>query len=106
MSEAGVSASLYEAHLCDAGCGDYLDIDESQYWQEGWFYCESSGCLDEKSIGSIPLKELQKDFKYCEGRSVELEKDSKWEYWGNYTSKVRRSCRLLEIDTPEWAKAY
>ncbi|MFZ3132361.1 MAG: hypothetical protein WA125_15025, partial [Desulfosporosinus sp.] len=62
--------------------------------------------LDEQSIGSIPLEELQKVFQYREDHEAELEKDSKWGYWENFTSKVRCSCRILEIDIPEWAKAY
>ena len=39
----GLDLTLYEACLCDGGCGDYLDAADSLYRHDGWLYCDS--CL-------------------------------------------------------------
>lgn len=101
LAANGMEAVLYEAHLCDAECGDYLDRGDSNYWHDGWFYCDS--CTDYwKYIGYYDSKELEKDIKYYEENPDDLVKDSRDEYWVRYTAKIRRSCLLLNVEIPEW----
>ncbi|WP_156920651.1 hypothetical protein [Thermicanus aegyptius] len=100
----GFHLRTYSAHLCDGGCGDYLDLSDSLYWQNGWFYCES--CLDNYDVGELSLDGLKRLLRYFEENNEKLQRiiyDESGDY-DRFKSMIRRACRIHQIEFPVWVE--
>ncbi|WP_433945515.1 hypothetical protein [Paenibacillus sp. SN-8-1] len=89
----------YTAHLCDGGCNDYLDISDTDYWHDGWFYCHS--CISNKEVGELDRENLVDNIKFY---NQHMDIIQKLENPEGFRSLIRRACRIHRIEMPEWAQ--
>lgn len=67
--------------------------------QDSWFYCEV--CEEKFHPGIFSKNELLEEFTlYDKWRN--LKKHSKTQDWPYYLRKIKRSCRMHNVDYPDW----
>ncbi|XID90461.1 hypothetical protein ACF3MZ_18175 [Paenibacillaceae bacterium WGS1546] len=100
----GLDMTVYDAHLCDGGCGDYLDAADSLYRHDGWLYCES--CLDLKDVGEMDAGKLQRLLAYYNCHHEELQKliYDKYGEYDRYKQWIRRACHVHSVNFPAWSE--
>lgn len=98
-----IELNSYSSHLCDGGCGDYLDAEDNDFWNDGWFYCDS--CLRNKDVGELTIAELKRHLQYYLDNADDLQPiiNDKQEEYVRYKSLIRRACRVHNVEIPDWA---
>lgn len=76
----------------------YLTDDQSEY-QDNWYFCRA--CEEKYYPGTFSKEDLVQEIQFHDiWRN--LKKNSKKVYWPYYLRKIKRSCRLYNLDYPDW----
>lgn len=98
----GVDITIVKSHKCEAHCGDILEAEADTY-VNGWFYCYS--CKESEDHGIFTQTELDRYTHYYadneEARQLLIYERQDWCL--PFKRRIKRSCRALRSEFPEWA---
>lgn len=100
FNESKAETLLEPSYLCDCGCGLFLAENDAydEGGLEGWYYDQL--CASLYFPGVYPKKYLENDI-LCD-RADDVTEDITPNYWFYFVHKVKRSCRVHEVDYPDW----